>query len=109
MKEIRLSDHAKQKIEILANHEIALDLNFIIETVRSPDVLETGEENKLIAQKYLNENLVLEFLSAVCKVKNVPYKTRSPLDLKSDRGFFLLTKNLFIGISPLFNFEPSRR
>ena len=59
MKEIRLSDHAKQKIEILANHEIALDLNFIIETVRSPDVLETGEENKLIAQKYLNENLVL--------------------------------------------------
>jgi hypothetical protein len=59
MKEIRLSDHAKQKIEILANHEIALDFNFIIETVRSPDVLETGEENKLIAQKYLNEKLVL--------------------------------------------------
>ena len=59
MKEIRLSDHAKQKIEILANHEIALNLNLIIETVRSPDVLETGEYNKLIAQKCLNENLVL--------------------------------------------------
>ena len=64
MKEIRLSDHAKQKIEILANHEIALNLNLIIETVRSPDVLETGEDNKLIAQKCLNENLVLR---VVCR------------------------------------------
>jgi hypothetical protein len=31
----------------------------VIETVRSPDKLEVGEEDKLIARKSLNENLVL--------------------------------------------------
>jgi len=59
MKEIRFSDHAKLKMEILANHAVTIDPNFVIETVRSPDKLETGEEGKLIAQKGLNENLVL--------------------------------------------------
>ena len=59
MKEIRFSDHAKLKMEILANHTVTIDPNFVIETVRSPDKLETGEEDKLIAQKRLNETLVL--------------------------------------------------
>jgi len=59
MKEIRFSDHAQLKLEVLASHEISIDRNFVIETVRSPDKLETGEVDKLIAQKRLAENLVL--------------------------------------------------
>ncbi|NJL39693.1 MAG: DUF4258 domain-containing protein [Leptolyngbyaceae cyanobacterium RM2_2_4] len=59
MKEVRFSDHARLKMEILANHSLAIAPEFVIETVRSPDKLETGEENKLIAQKCLDENLVL--------------------------------------------------
>ena len=38
---------------------MTIDAEFIIEVVRSPDKLETGEEDKLIAQKRLSENLVL--------------------------------------------------
>jgi hypothetical protein len=46
-------------MEILASHGISIDPDFVIETVRSPDKLETGEAEKLIAQKRLDENLVL--------------------------------------------------
>jgi hypothetical protein len=46
-------------MEILENHEILVDPNFVIETVRSPDKIETGEDDKLIAQRRLDENLVL--------------------------------------------------
>ncbi|MFN6513857.1 MAG: hypothetical protein RMY29_005070 [Nostoc sp. CreGUA01] len=59
MKEIRFSDHAQLKMEVLANHEISIEPNFVIETVRSPDRIETGEEDKLIAQKSLSADLVL--------------------------------------------------
>jgi hypothetical protein len=59
MKEVRFSNHAQLKMEVLANHLLAIAPEFVIETVRSPDKLETGEENKLIAQKRLDENLVL--------------------------------------------------
>ena len=59
MKEIRFSDHAQLKMEVLASHATTISPNFVIETVRSPDKLEAGEEDKLIAQKRLCENLVL--------------------------------------------------
>jgi hypothetical protein len=59
IKEVRFSDHAQLKIEVLASHEVTIDAEFIIEVVRSPDKLKTGEEDKLIAQKRLSENLVL--------------------------------------------------
>ncbi|MCY7284107.1 MAG: DUF4258 domain-containing protein [Cyanobacteria bacterium CAN_BIN43] len=59
MKEIRFSDHAQLKMEVLTNHAVTIDPNFVIETVQSPDKLEAGEEDKLIAQKGLNEELVL--------------------------------------------------
>ena len=59
MKEIRLSEHARLKIDVLTSRGVSVDLNFVIETVRSPNRLETGEEDKLIAQKYLGESLVL--------------------------------------------------
>ena len=59
MKEIRFSGHAQLKMEVLASHELTIDPDFVIETVRSPEKLETREENKLIAQKQLDKNLVL--------------------------------------------------
>lgn len=59
MKEIRFSDHAQLKMEVLASHQVIIDSDFVVKTVRSPEKLETGEEDKLIAQKGLNENLVL--------------------------------------------------
>lgn len=46
-------------MEVLAGHEFAIDLDFVIEAIRSPDKREIGEDDKLIAQKRLNENLVL--------------------------------------------------
>ncbi|MCD8486299.1 MAG: DUF4258 domain-containing protein [Desertifilum sp.] len=59
MKEIRFSDHAQLKMEVLATHNIIIDSDFVIAAVRSPDRIETDHEDKLIAQKSLNENLVL--------------------------------------------------
>ena len=59
MKEIRFSAHAELKMEVLASHQIIIDPDFVNETVRSPDRLELAEEDKQIAQKCLNENLVL--------------------------------------------------
>ncbi|NEP62942.1 MAG: DUF4258 domain-containing protein [Symploca sp. SIO2G7] len=59
MKEIRFSEHSQLKIEILVNHGITIKPEFIIETVRSPDKIESGEEGKQIAQKRLDEKRVL--------------------------------------------------
>ncbi|WP_199249515.1 DUF4258 domain-containing protein [[Phormidium] sp. ETS-05] len=59
MKEIRFSHHAELKLEVLASHQVTIDSDFVKETVRSPDRLEFAESGKIIAQKSLNENLVL--------------------------------------------------
>jgi hypothetical protein len=58
MKEIRFSDHARLKMEILASHTVYIDQDFVVGTVRSPDKI-VIEEDKFIAQKRLDENLVL--------------------------------------------------
>jgi hypothetical protein len=59
IKEVRFSDHAQLKIDVLAGHEIVIDTNFVIGTVRSPDRLVPGGKDKLIAQKRLDDNLLL--------------------------------------------------
>ncbi len=59
MKEIRLSHHAELKLELLANHGITLSTEFVTETIRSPDQLESEDEEKFVAQKRLDENRVL--------------------------------------------------
>lgn len=56
MKEIRISDHAQQKIKILANHEINLNIDFILETIRSPDLIEKGENDKKLLRNVLMKN-----------------------------------------------------
>jgi hypothetical protein len=58
IKEIRFSDHARLKMEVLASHAVSIDRDFIVETVRSPDKIAI-EEDKFIAQKRWDENLVL--------------------------------------------------
>ena len=59
MKEIRFSEHSQLKMEILSNHQVIITPEFVIETVRLPDRVESGEDDKLIAQKRLDDNLVL--------------------------------------------------
>jgi hypothetical protein len=59
MKEIRFSEHSRLKIDILASRGVIIDLDFVYDMVRSPHKVEIGEEEKLIAQKRLDENLVL--------------------------------------------------
>jgi len=59
MKEIRSSDHAKAKLEVLAKHGVIVSTEFIEATVRMPDKLEINEDGKFTAQKRLNEKLVL--------------------------------------------------
>ena len=59
LKEIRFSDHARLKIDLLRDRNVDISEALITEVVRSPDKLEIPEEDKLIAQKRLNEKLVL--------------------------------------------------
>ncbi|MFE1744246.1 DUF4258 domain-containing protein [Coleofasciculus sp. H7-2] len=58
-KKIRFSDHALLKIDLLSERGIAIAQEFIVQTIRFPDRREPGEGEKVIAQKQLNENLVL--------------------------------------------------
>jgi len=58
-KEIRFSDHALLKIDLLSERGIAIAQEFVVETIQSPDRREPGEGEKIIAQKQLDENLVL--------------------------------------------------
>jgi len=79
MKEIRVSEHSRLKMEVLASRNITIDLNFVIQIVRLPDKLETGEEDKMIAQKLLDDNLVLrvvyrEFSSFILIITLYPGK-----------------------------------
>jgi hypothetical protein len=59
MKEIRWSDHAKLKLEVLAGHGFTIQSEFVVEVVRSPDHLESGGEDKLVAQRRLDQSRVL--------------------------------------------------
>ncbi|MUL35159.1 DUF4258 domain-containing protein [Gloeocapsopsis dulcis] len=59
MKEIRFSKHSQLKLDILTSHGVTISSELVIETVRLPDKREVEDTDKLIAQKRLNENLVL--------------------------------------------------
>jgi len=58
-KEIRFSDHARLKIDLLAERGITIAQDFVVGIIQSPDKQEPGKEDKVTAQKQLNENLVL--------------------------------------------------
>lgn len=61
MKEIRFSQHSQDQIEILTRHGIIMTEQFIVETVRNPDQI-TIKEDKKIAQKTFNTNLVIRVI-----------------------------------------------
>ncbi|MGL5193888.1 MAG: DUF4258 domain-containing protein, partial [Chroococcales cyanobacterium] len=58
-KSIELSQHAVLKIEVLATHGITISPELIQDTIRAPDKVESSGGEKYIAQKILNETLVL--------------------------------------------------
>lgn len=62
LKEIRFSDHARLKIDLLRDRGVDVSEDFIDEVIRSPDKLEMAEVDKLITQKGLNEKLVLRVI-----------------------------------------------
>jgi hypothetical protein len=57
-KEIRWSDHAKLKLNILNQSNLEISPERVIETIRSPDAT-FAEDEKTIAQANLDENLIL--------------------------------------------------
>ncbi|MGK7894543.1 MAG: DUF4258 domain-containing protein [Xenococcus sp. (in: cyanobacteria)] len=61
-KDIRFSDHSQLKLEVLKNHGLFISSKFVRETINSPDKLEIKENNKRIAQKRFNENLVIRIV-----------------------------------------------
>ncbi|GAP94667.1 hypothetical protein [Leptolyngbya sp. NIES-2104] len=58
-KEIRFSEHAIAKLQILQEMNIPLTIEFIEAIIRSPDQLEIAEDDKRIAQKQLDDRRVL--------------------------------------------------
>lgn len=58
-KEIRFSDHAQLKIDLLSQRGVTVFKEFIIEVIQSPDKQETGEGEKITVQKQLDQKLVL--------------------------------------------------
>ncbi|HOJ39940.1 MAG TPA: DUF4258 domain-containing protein [bacterium] len=56
---IVFSKHSLLKIELLKRHGLYLEKDFIEEVVSSPDMVEQGYKNRLIAQKKLGKERVL--------------------------------------------------
>ncbi|MBK8552142.1 MAG: DUF4258 domain-containing protein [Ignavibacteria bacterium] len=56
---IFFSNHVLTKIEILKQHGIEIEKEFIEEIVEDPEKLEAGYKNRLVAQKRLDESHVL--------------------------------------------------
>ena len=59
MKEIRFTQHSEEKIEILATHGLQITKQLVIDTIVNPDRIEEKENQKKIAQKSFNQNLVI--------------------------------------------------
>jgi len=58
-KEIRFSNHGLSKFDVVNEQGFDIGWEFVIENIQSPDRQEQKEGEKTIAQKRLNENLVL--------------------------------------------------
>lgn len=59
VKEIKLSAHAIDKIEILKSHGLNIDAGFIINTVRNPQQIKSGYKGRKIFEDSLdNEHLL---------------------------------------------------
>jgi len=52
-------EHSRIKLNLLSARGIFITPEFILETVQFPDKIEISEDNKRIAQKKFNDNLVI--------------------------------------------------
>jgi hypothetical protein len=59
MKEVRFSAHCRLKLDLLSARGIVIAPEFVIETIQAPEKVEIFEDNKRIAQKKLDDNLVI--------------------------------------------------
>jgi hypothetical protein len=59
MKNILLSDHALEKIDLLKKHNVEIEKHLIENTVIYPDKTDRGYKGRFIAQKRLDDNHVL--------------------------------------------------
>ncbi|MBN2374711.1 DUF4258 domain-containing protein [bacterium] len=59
MKKIEFSKHAEMKIEMLKNHGILITMETVKDVVTSPDKINRGYKDRLIAQKGLDKEHVL--------------------------------------------------
>lgn len=60
-KEIRFSQHCLLKIEVLAEHDINISQEYIVNVINSPDQVESSSTGKMTAQKRIN-GLVLRVI-----------------------------------------------
>ncbi|MGK7900668.1 MAG: DUF4258 domain-containing protein [Hormoscilla sp.] len=58
-KEIRFSNHALSKLDVVNEQGFDIGWELVIETIQSPDRQEQKEGEETVAQKRLNENIVL--------------------------------------------------
>lgn len=56
---ISFTDHALTKIEILKNHGWEISRQIVEDTIKEPDIIETGYKGRKIAQKRLTDRHVL--------------------------------------------------
>ena len=59
MGEIKFSNHAILKLQVLKEHGITVHEDFVREVINSPDKVEKGYRERLVAQKGLDEKHVL--------------------------------------------------
>ncbi len=62
MKEIRYSLHCLQKISILSQHKFDIEIEFVDNAIKNPDLLSIGKNNRFIAQKEIDENHILRVI-----------------------------------------------
>lgn len=66
MKKIIFSEHALLKVEILKQHNIAVDKDFIKNTIIYPDKTDYGYKDRPVAQKRLdNEHVLRSFMKNI--------------------------------------------
>jgi len=56
---IHFTDHALMKIELLKTHGVKVSRELIEDTLRNPDIIDTGYKNRLIVQKRITDRHVL--------------------------------------------------
>ena len=62
MKEIKFSNHAILKIQLLKKHGITILEEYVKEVIKSPDKIEQGYKKRLVAQKGLDEKHILRVI-----------------------------------------------